>query len=318
MQTQMPRARGARPSLLMLLFTTTFLAAEMAPTFADGGEVDIEVGAGGEIDALGEIVEETGDGRTGGRILSGRILSGRRTAAAAPITGIRDLGNKDYLFKDQREHLCAGVNEIREYYHTVDYDTIAPGTRGEVCSTNGTELKMDIETGPDILYVVLPKGREIDLSKVGTILVRQGQTVHLRANNGSTSINGGNATRHFVVHGTLIANDIVFVNGNSLMTAGTAGSWTVPPVPLIAESSGGSIRLAGGRSRARLVKCTFYKNNMNTETAGRDIWSEGELELYDISFAPGWDNAPQPVRNDGRVEVFPREIWDADGVAMRI
>ena len=41
------------------------------------------------------------------------------------------------------------MNEVREHFHTVDYDSLATGTRGEVCSTNGTELKKDIETGPD-------------------------------------------------------------------------------------------------------------------------------------------------------------------------
>jgi hypothetical protein len=293
----------------LLLPLVAFLAA---PAPGGGTEVGLEVGL--EVGAAGDIVDERLH-LVGTRVGMGQR---RRTMVAPAVTGIRDHGDQDYLFKDQREHLCAGVNEVREHFHTVDYDSLATGTRGEVCSTNGTELKKDIETGPDTLYVVLPKGREIDLSPVGAVLIRQGQTVHLRANNGSTSINGGNATRHFVVHGTLIAHDLVFVNGNSRVTAGTSGSWTVPPVQLGAEPDGGSIRLAGGRSRTRLSACTFYNNNMNTATAGRDIWSEGELELYDVSFAPGWDNAPQPVRNDGTVEVFPREVWDMDGAAMRI
>ena len=239
--------------------------------------------------------------------------------APKPITGIRDRGESDYLFRDQREHLCAGVNEIRRHYHTVDYDVLSGSQiRGEVCSTNATELKLDIETGPDELYVVVPRGREIDLSSTGSIFIRQGQIVHLRANNGSTSINGGNVTRHFVVHGTLIAHDILFLNGNSNSTVGSGGTWTSPPISLPAEESGGSIRLGGGQSSADIVRCTFYNNNAMTSAPGRDIWNEGELKLHSVNFAPGWDNAPQPVRNDGWVSSTPGGIWDLDGVALRL
>eukprot|EP00946_MAST-07B_sp_MAST-7B-sp1_P001790 g1790.t1 len=302
--------RGARAALQLLLPLFLHLCLRASPT---AGKVTVEVGVSGEPTNFDLPVRDRREER------HWKANERRLAAPTAPVTGIRDRGAEDYLFKDQREHICAGVNEVRAHYHTVDYSTLPPGVRGEVCSTNGTELKQDIESGPDTLHVVLPKGREIDLSSVGSILIRQGQTVHLRANNGSTSINGGNATRHFVVHGSLVAQDLVFINGNSRSTAGGGTSWTEPPVNLGGmELSGGSIRLRGGRSSARLVGCTFYNNNMHSSFAGRDIWSEGELALHDVNFAPGWDNAPQPVRNDGHVEVFPSDVWDMGGVAMRL
>ena len=80
----------------------------------DAAEAYLEVSATGEMGAFGEI--ENGRFRRMGPGKQPR----RRTAAVAAVTGIRDLGDQDYLFKDQREHLCAGVNEVREYYHTVD------------------------------------------------------------------------------------------------------------------------------------------------------------------------------------------------------
>ena len=58
-----------------------------------------------------------------------------------------------------------------------------------------------------------------------TIASRQGQTVHLRANNGTTSIDGGNSTRIFVVHGNLIVDTVVFINGNS-NTGRSSWTWT--------------------------------------------------------------------------------------------
>ena len=242
-----------------------------------------------------------------------------RRRLATP-TGIRTFAN-DYLFADQREFLCAGVNILRESYTTVEYTGLNTTSEREYCATNGTELKTDIESGPDLMHVVLPRGREIRLDadapySPGAILIREGQTVHLRANNGSTSISAGNASRIFVVHGTLIAQDIVFRDGNSALTAGA--TWTTPPIRLPAGDSGGAIHLAQGRARAHLVRCTFYGNNVGSIHDGRDIFNEGELVLHEPSFAPAWVSAPAPIHNAGTLQVTPSELWDTAGVSLRL
>lgn len=219
------------------------------------------------------------------------------------------MGINDYLFRDAREFLCQGVNEVRAHYTTVEYSNPMTGTgpEREYCATNGTELKATIEQGSNNMWVVVPRGRVISLAAVGSILIRQGQTIHLRANNGTSIIDGGGATRLFVVHGTLIANALTFVNGSS--TAASSFTWTLPRIEMKPTLSGGAVHLAGGRSTGHFVDCTFYNNNYKTLEEGRDVWNEGELVLNYNTFAPGWDNAPVAVRNDGVLRVTPEESW---------
>ena len=225
-------------------------------------------------------------------------------------TGLPELGSLDYLFRDAREFLCQGVNELRKHYTTVEYDdaTTGAGPQREYCATNGTELKATIEQGPDEMWVVVPRGRKVDLSSVGSILIRQGQTVHLRANNGTTIIDGGGATKLFVVHGTFIADTLMFVNGSS--NVGVRYSWTAPRIGMPPTASGGAVHIAGGLASGHFIDCTFYNNNYETMVNGRDIWNEGELVIHNNNFAPGWDNAPPPVRNDGVLRVTPKGSYD--------
>ena len=221
-------------------------------------------------------------------------------------TGLPELGSEDYLFRNTREYLCAGVNEIRAHYKTVKYTdpNTGSGPEREYCATNGTELKASIEQGPDEMWVVVPRGRVIRLGSVGSILIRQGQTVHLRANNGTTSLDGEGITRMFVVHGNLVADTLVFVNGKSAASS-SSYTWTSPPIEMRPTTSGGAVHLAGGRASAWFVDCTFFNNNYGTTALGRDIWNEGDLTLHYNNFAPGWDDAPQPIRNDGTITVSP-------------
>jgi hypothetical protein len=206
--------------------------------------------------------------------------------------------------------LCQGVNEVRSHYTTVEYTNpeTGAGPEREYCATNSTELKATIEQGPDEMWVVVPKGRTISFAVVGSILIRQGQTIHLRANNGTTIFNGDHKTNFFTVHGRLIADTLVFVNGSS---TGKSYSWTSPSIEMKSSLSGGAIHFTGGLSSGNLIDCTFLNNNyMDTVNHGRDIWNEGELVLNYNNFAPGWDNAPRPVRNDGVLRVTPEEVWD--------
>ena len=229
-----------------------------------------------------------------------------------------DNPNEDYLFRDTREYLCQGVNEVRARYTTVRYTNpiTGEGPEREYCATNGTELKATIEQGPDEMWVVVPRGRPIRLADVGSIMIRQGQTVYLRANNGTSSIDGGHSTRMFVVFGHLIVDTLVLINGKS-NSAESSYTWTSPPIEMKPGASGGAVHLAGGRSAAWFVECTFLNNNFEMTTEGRDIWNEGELVLNNNNFAPGWDDAPEAIRNDGTIQVTPTGSWDEtpfDGV----
>ena len=236
-------------------------------------------------------------------------------------TGLPTLGDEDYLFRDTREFLCQGVNEVRSHYKTIQYTnpSTGAGDQREYCATNGTELKSTIEQGPNEIFVVLPRGKVIHLNEVGSILIRQGQTVHLRANNGTTSIDGGNSTRMFVVHGNLIVDTVVFINGNS-NTGRSSWTWTEPSIEMPSTRSGGAVHLTGGRSSATFVDCTWYNNNPLTTAPGRDIWNEGELLINHNNFGPSWNDAPQPIRNDGVIKVTPEGSWNEmpfDGIQFQ-